>query len=247
MAELVSERAGAERWVRLGGLAWLLGVIQFVATMIVVQLAWTHPYNPLQNAVSDLGAVTCHENPMGTSFVCSPWHVAFNVSIIAFGILVAAGAIAARPGLPPGRIAQCGAAVLVVAGVGAVLVGVFPEDVQGVAHSLGALLAFVGSSIALILLGIAMSRRRGWGGYRALSLGCGVFSGGVIVASNVSENWGPVGFGGLERLIVAPALLWLFVVGIRLSRGTSLEGSTGDTARGRVRPPATLAGELRAP
>ena len=214
----------ASRAVRLGGIAWILGVVQFLIAMVAVQLAWTHPYNPLQNAVSDLGAVSCRENAMGTSFVCSPWHVLFNVSIIVFGILVAAGAVAVRPALPPGRVARCGVAVLVVAGIGAALVGIFPEDVQGVAHSLGALLAFVGSSAALILLGIAMSGRPAWAGFRALSLGCGIFSGGVIIASNLSENWGPVGFGGLERLIVAPALLWLFVVGVRLSRGTSLEG-----------------------
>lgn len=200
--------------VRIGGLLWIVGAIQFVIAMIVVQLAWTTPYNLAENAISDLGAAHCAENAMGTSYVCSPLHVVFNVSIVLLGILIAAGVVGARSAFPPGRVARAGTIVLVIAGVGATMVGVFPEDVQGVAHSLGALLAFVGAAAALVLFGISMIGDSSWNGYRQLSFACGILSGGTIVASNISEQWGPLGFGGLERLIVAPALLWLVVVGL---------------------------------
>ncbi len=203
---------------RIGGAVWLAAAVQFVLAMIVVQLAWTHPYDLLQNAISDLGAVTCHENPMGTSYVCSPLHAVFNGSIIGFGILVAAAALAARPAFPSGRVSTVATVSLIVAGGGAILVGVFPEDVYGVGHGIGALLAFVGSSLALILFGVAMTHDPGWARYRLFSFACGAVSGGTIIASNISENWGPVGFGGLERLILAPALLWLAVVGLGLAR-----------------------------
>ncbi len=211
-------RHRAPRRALWGALLWIAGSVQFVLAMIVVQLAWTTPYDIWTNAVSDLGAVTCAENAMGTSYVCSPLHVVFNVSIILFGLCIAVGAVAVRPSLPSGRIGTAGVAVLIVAGIGAALVGIFPEDVQGVGHALGALLAFVGASVALILLGVAMSGEPRWARFRLLSLGCGIVSGGTIVVSSVVPMIGPLGFGGYERLIVAPALLWLLVVGTVLAR-----------------------------
>ncbi len=238
---LVRRPPGA-RFVSVAGICWILGAVQFVIAMIVVQLAWTHPYNVLQNAVSDLGAVTCHENPMGTSYVCSPLHGVFNISIIAFGALVAVGALAVRKAFPPGRSAPSARATLVIAGCGAALVGIFPEDVYGVGHGIGALFAFVGSSIALILFGVAMTGRPFWRRYRILSFGCGAVSGGTIIASNISENWGPVGFGGLERIILAPALLWLVVVGAVLARYAPALGSDRERSAPRAVGPDSTRG-----
>lgn len=212
--------------LRLGGLAWLVGAVQFVVAMAVTQLAWTTPYSLLTNAVSDLGAVTCHENPMGTSYVCSPLHALFNGSIIVFGALVVVGTWAVRPLLPRGRVATAGAALLVVAGLGAGIVGLFPEDTVGVAHGVGALLAFVGSAGALAALGIAMNRDPRWAGYEALTSGCGAISTGVLVTSLFRTEYGPLGFGGTERLLLAPALLWLAIVGARLVWKPRLPGPT---------------------
>ncbi len=209
----------APRRVRLGGWLWLVGAVQFVVAMVVVQLAWTTPYDVLNNAISDLGAVSCRENPMGTSYVCSPWHAVFNASIIGFGALVAVGAILVLPLLPRVRTATAGSILLVVAGIGAAIVGLFPEDTVGAAHGLGALLAFGGSAAALILLGVSMTGHPRWVGLRWLTLGCGAISGGTLIASLFRDQYGPLGFGGLERLIVAPALLWLVVVGVRIVGG----------------------------
>jgi hypothetical membrane protein len=203
--------------VRLGAVLWIAGAVQFVLTMVVVQLAWTTPYDIATNAISDLGAVSCAENSMGTSYVCSPLHVVFNASIILFGVLVAVGALATRPGFPPTRSSAWASPILVVAGSGALLVGLFPEDTIGTLHALGATMAFVGSSAAMLLFAVSMSGRPRWSGYRQLSLGCGLFSGATIVASGIRESWGPIGFGGLERMIVAPAILWLMVLGARLA------------------------------
>ena len=33
-----------------------------------------------------------------------------------------------------------------------------------------------------------------------------------------AKTWGPLGVGGMERLIVAPVLLWALVAGIHLVR-----------------------------
>ncbi len=215
------ESSPASRSVRLGGVLWLVGAVQFVVAMLVVQLAWTTPYNVLDNAISDLGAVSCHENPMGTSYVCSPLHAVFNASIIGFGALVAVGAILVFPVLPRVRAAMGGVVLLIVAGIGASIVGLFPEDTVGAAHGLGALLAFGGSAAALVLLGISMTGHPRWTGWRLLTLVCGVISGGTLIASLFRTEYGPLGFGGLERLIVAPALVWLVVIGARIVGGSS--------------------------
>ncbi len=209
---------GTLRNVRLGGLLWTVGAVQFLVAMIVVQLAWTTPYDVLTNAISDLGAVGCRENAMGTSYVCSPLHVVFNVSIVVFGAFVALGTMADSPAFPRAKSATAGSSLLLVAGIGAAIVGVFPEDTVGAAHGIGALLAFGGSAAALVLLGISMTHDRRWAGYRGFTLACGAVAGGVLVASLVRSEYGPVGFGGLERLILAPALLWLGVVGVRFAR-----------------------------
>lgn len=150
----------------------------------------------------------------------------FNGSIIVFGALVVVGTWAVRPLLPRGRVATAGAALLVVAGLGAGIVGLFPEDTVGVAHGVGALLAFVGSAGALAALGIAMNRDPRWAGYEALTSGCGAISTGVLVTSLFRTEYGPLGFGGTERLLLAPALLWLAIVGARLVWKPRLPGPT---------------------
>ncbi len=156
-------RFRAPRRVLGGALLWIVGSVQFLLAMVVVQLAWTTPYDIWTNAVSDLGAVTCAENAMGTSYVCSPWHVLFNASIVVLGLLLAVGTLEARARLPKGRAGMAGSVLLIVSGIGAATVGIFPEDVQGVPHSIGALLAFVGAGAAMVVYAPRCGRSRSGG------------------------------------------------------------------------------------
>jgi hypothetical membrane protein len=199
---------------------WLLGSLQFIVAMIVVQLAWTgHPgYSLSANYISDLGNTHCGPWPSATSpDLCSPWHDVFNGSVIVLGILVILGVLLVRTGFPPRRTSAFGRLLIAVAGIGPIGVGVFPENVNGTVHGIASLLAFVVGSLALIVLGLAMFRDTRWNGYRAYTILSGLLGlvASILFAVGIDAGLGP---GGMERLIVAPLLLWLIVASVHLLR-----------------------------
>jgi hypothetical membrane protein len=211
------ERYGplVHRSVRHGAILWIVGVVQFIVGMIVTQLGWTTPYSLTQNYISDLGAAHCGE--LAGRYVCSPWHLVFDTSIVILGILLIFGAILVRTAFPPRSTRTVGLGLLVVAGIGAIGVGLSPEDVNLKVHTVSALLAFAGSGLALIVLGFAMFRDTRWDGFRAYSMLSGLV-GLIALVLFVAGTYGPLGVGGMERLIVAPVLLWALVCGIHLAR-----------------------------
>jgi hypothetical membrane protein len=218
-----TERHGplVHRSVHHGAILLLVGALEFIVGMAVTQVGYGSSYSLTQNYISDLGATKCGVFHGASSLVghyaCSPWHDVFNVSIILLGLLLIFAAILIRTAFPARRSRSIGLVLLVVAGFGAMGVGFSPEDVDILVHSVSAFLAFAGGGFALILLGFAMFRDTRWDGYRAYT----VLSGLVALIALVlfaAKVYGPLGVGGMERLIVAPILLWAIVVGIHLAR-----------------------------
>jgi hypothetical membrane protein len=209
------------RSVRPGSVAWLVASIQFIGAMIVAQLGWTTSYSLSGNTISDLGVVQCGQltSPeTGVSlYVCSPWHVVFNASVILFGLLVILGSVLVASGFPRGRSRSLGLGLLCLAGIGAIGVGLFPEDVNQSAHAISSLFAFVGSGVAMILLSQAMTGDSRWDGFRAYSLLSGLITI-IALILYLAGIYGPLGVGGLERVIVALILLWLMLAGSHLMR-----------------------------
>jgi hypothetical membrane protein len=219
----LGERYGplVHRSVHHGALLWLVGVLQFIAAMIVTQLGWTSSYSLSQNYISDLGAVHC--GPFDGRYVCSPWYELFNVSIILLGLLIILGALLLRTAFPARGSRTVGLGLLVVAGLGSIGVGVFPEDVNLTAHTISATCAFVGANLALIVLGLAMFRDTRWQGYRAFSVLCGLVGFvALFLYAGKAYQWGGFwadwGVGGMERTIVAPVLLWALLASVHLLR-----------------------------
>jgi len=217
------ERLGplVHRSVHHGAILLLVGAIEFIVGMAVTQIGYGSSYSLTQNYISDLGATKCGVFHGATSLVghyaCSPWHVVFNASIVILGILLVLAAILIRTAFPARRSRTIGLALLVLAGFGAMGVGFSPEDVDIVVHSASAFLSFAGGGIALIVLGFAMLRDTRWDGYRAYTMLSGLVAL-VALVLFVAKSYGPLGVGGMERLIVAPILLWAIVVGIHLVR-----------------------------
>jgi hypothetical membrane protein len=210
------------RSVHHGAILWIVGVLQFLVAMVVVQLAWSNPsYSLTQNYISDLGAVHC--GTFASHNVCSPLHEVFNGSIILLGLLLILGVLLLPTAFPNRSSRRVGLGLLVVAGIGAIGVGLSPEDYNLTVHSISALLSFVGGGLALIVLGFAMFRDTRWDGYRAFSIlsglvalvALGLFLGGAYHWGGIWSDWG---VGGIERLVVAPVLLWALVAGIHLVR-----------------------------
>ncbi|MGD0588445.1 MAG: DUF998 domain-containing protein [Thermoplasmata archaeon] len=215
-----AERYGplVHRSVRHGALVLVVGTLQFIVAMVVAQMGWTVPYSLRTNYISDLGAVNCGFFPASSShYVCSPWHLVFNVSIVIMGLLIVLAVLLIRTAFPARRSRTIGLGLLALAGIGSIGVGLSPEDVNLTIHSLSAALAFVGGGLALLVLGFAMFRDTRWDGFRAYTVLSGLVAL-IAFALFTSGTYVGLGVGGMERLIAAPILLWSLVIGVHLAR-----------------------------
>ncbi len=216
------ERYGplVHRSVRHGAILLVLASLIFIAGMIVTQIGYESSYSLTQNYISDLGAAHCgvlagHSYDGG--YVCSPWHEVFMVTIVLLGILIVLAVILIRTGFPPRSTRTVGLALLAIAALGAIGVGFFPEDVNVRVHTLSAAIAFIAGNLALIVLGFAMFRDTRWDGFRAYTILSGLV-GLIALILFEAKAWGALGVGGMERLIVAPLLLWAILAGTHLAR-----------------------------
>jgi hypothetical membrane protein len=204
--------------VVLGGLAWLVGTLQYIVCQFVVATAWPTPYSLHDNFISDLGNTVCgpFAVPHGASIqVCSPEHAVMNASFVAIGILTLVGAVLLRRFWPSGKLATTGTVLLVVAGLGKIVVGLVPENTDTGLHLLGAFNIPI-ASVAIVLLSIAV--RRTSPGLAAVGIvlaalglvgtflsGAGQFSSALYLG---------LGVGGSERLAGYPGNLWMLIIGV---------------------------------
>lgn len=200
-----SESLLVSRSVHRGGLILFVAMLQFIVAMIVLQIGFPD-YSVLHNVISDLG-----------NTAISPWWPLFTVSSVLLGTLVIVAGIQIRSSFRPGPARTVGLALLLIAGIGAIGVGLDPENVRARIHVLSAGLAFIGGNIALILLAMAMRGFHHWHGFRIFSAVLGAIG---LVALCLFELriTGPLGVGGMERLIAFPLFVWGIVVGIHLLR-----------------------------
>ncbi|MGP8075393.1 MAG: DUF998 domain-containing protein [Thermoplasmata archaeon] len=207
------------RSVRWGGVLIVLGVVQFVVAMAWVQSKYGG-YSLLTNYISDLG-----------NTATSPLPAVFNVSIMILGLFALVGTLLAWGGFPRGGTRVVGLFLLLIASVAAVLVGLFPENVNPPVHDFVSLMVFLPGGLALVILAVGMREGTPWWGYRSFT----GFLGAITLASllyyaptqQYNTTFDP---GLIERLIVAPILLWGFVAGIHLARLPRFSPSVSTTA-----------------
>ncbi len=176
-----------------GALALLVRPV-YIATEFVVAAGTTGGYSFVADSVSRLGEVGCSET------YCSPRHQLMNGSFVAFGVLLAGGAVLlARP------LGTWVTGLLVVSGLSSVATGLAPLDQDATVHAIAATPLFVAQPIALLVLGNRLRNERPRLAGALLTTG-GVAS--VSAVSFVLSGDGPVS-GGLERLALWPVLLGL--------------------------------------
>lgn len=204
--------------VVLGAASWALSIVFFVVQAIA-QAAFARPYDIATNLISDLGNTAC--GPV----ICSPLHAVMNVTFIVVGGLHWLGAIATQAAWPRRPVSSVGRALVAFAGVGLILAGAAPENVQGAVHARGALLGPISLNLAMIVLGLSIM-----GAWRPLG-----------IAALIAGVIGLVGFGlfltaaippGLaERLADYPGAVMVVVFGIFLlvssARGRPSNSRTG--------------------
>lgn len=183
----------------LGSLAWLLTLQFFV--LEAVAIARFPGYSRTGQVISDLGTDL------------SPGAALMNASFIAQAGLIIAGAVLLFPALVGlgGRLAVV---LLCAAGVGTLLVGLFPSDTGGAIHTVGAVLYLLGGGLGLLALAYGVRPRSEAVGTTLAVLGLVGVLATVLFGAFVT---GPLGRGGIERLAayvlpvalaVAAVLLW---------------------------------------
>ena len=177
----------AARW----GAVALLVRPAYVAAELVVAAATTGSYSLLADSVSRLGESGC------AAAYCSPRHDLMNGSFVAFGVLLAGGAVLLTRSVGP-----VVTGLLVVSGLSSVATGLAPLDRDVTLHAIAAGPLFVAQPAALLLLGARVAEERPRLG-RALQV-TGAVTGAAALGFVLGGD-GPV-TGALERLALWPVL-----------------------------------------
>ncbi|MFE4874314.1 DUF998 domain-containing protein [Streptomyces sp. NPDC056682] len=190
-------------------------MVQFFVIHGIAESAWARPYSWARNNISDLGNAHCAVQPdPEPRYICSPEHGLMNVSFVALGVLFVVGAALTGGVLwRRGRAAAVARLLLPGAGVGFVLAGLAPADVNENQHVLGALFIMAAGNIGLVVAGFGLAEHvpttLRWGtsllGVAALTA-FGLF---------LSHRYLGLGMGGMERVAALPLLFWALAVGVR--------------------------------
>jgi hypothetical membrane protein len=205
----VQARLGAG--VVVGAGCWLLTVAYFIVQPVVAA-AWEPPYDLAANTISDLGITGCGDFRQFDDrvlYACSPRHALMNTVLVLVGLLTSAGALLTRALWPRRRLTTVGVGFVVLAGVGGILLGLAPADVNLAAHGAGALLQ-VPVAVGPLLLGVAAWSVRP--GVAAFSLGCGVVGSAACLLFFSRSDLG-LGLGVMERLAFDPLTVWTTALG----------------------------------
>jgi hypothetical membrane protein len=203
----VTDRLGplVRRSVHVGALALVVAAAQFVVAMIAVESQFPG-YSLTSNYISDLG-----------NTATSKYWFVFSASIIAFGVLALLGLWLIRTAFREKSSRTIGLGLLMVGAVSAILVGCFPENLEAGVHTVVSDTTFFGSGLGLIVLTFAMLRDTRWDRLRLYTLVSGVITM-IAIGVAAAGRQGALGVGGIERVIVAPVILWAIVAGIHLAR-----------------------------
>ena len=203
----VEEKGLARRsdsMTRVGMVLWT-ACLQFFLAEQVVRLSWTLPYSFASNYVSDLAATAC------SALVCSPWHALMNFSFVLQGLLIMGGALLTWRRWT--GLARTGICLLLVCGVGVVVVGLVPEDVNSGLHRSGAALHFLGGGLGMMAVGFSLRR---WFGWISAAAGVGVIAATVALGEGGAAWAEEVGAGTLERVAAYGIAGWMVAAGTYL-------------------------------
>ena len=142
-----SHGTDASRYLRIGGILAIIAATQWIIGVFIAQ-AYYPNYSITQNDLSDLGA-TCHNATMPTPGSCvifQPSSIIWNTVLSLLGIMTMASAYMIYRGLGNRLLST----LLGLFGLGALIAGVVPENVDLTTHGLGALVSFVAGATAAV-------------------------------------------------------------------------------------------------
>ncbi|CAN5431863.1 DUF998 domain-containing protein [soil metagenome] len=192
----------------IGPLLWIFSIQYFVAQVIVMRAWEPGTFSLRGNTISDLGNTTC--GTYAGRVVCSPRHGLMNVSFILLGVCMFFGALGIYRLVGPRTLHKLGYGTLALAGIGTIMVGLFPENTIGLLHGIGASMPFLIGNTGMLILGVSTASPR-W--LRIYTFASGAFAL-VALILFVTGAYSVLGIGGTERLTAYPQTIWLMVCGL---------------------------------
>ena len=211
MKRLKIVKVFTDRYPLIGPIMWILSVQYFIVQLIVAK-AWSMPYSLASNTISDLGNTYC--GIYSGRYICSPLHSFMNGSFIILGLFMTLGSMFIYQEFRETSLAFIGFGFLLLAGIGTLLVGLFPENTNGTLHIIGAILPFLIGNAGITILGYALQVAKSLRFYSILS---GVVSL-IALVFFTSHHYLGIGIGGMERITAYPQTVWLFVFGVYMSK-----------------------------
>jgi len=179
---------------RVAGTILLVGLTQFILFLQVAEDLYPK-YSTSQNYISDLGA-TCSP-AFDKCSIFQPSSFIFNSSTILLGILVIISAYFLQKSFNR----KLFSIFILLAGIGVLGVGLFPET-TGIIHLIVAFIGFIFMGLAALM------------SYRIVQPPlsyASIILGGLTLIDLIlftSGNYFGLGIGGMERMIVYPAIVW---------------------------------------
>jgi hypothetical membrane protein len=199
------------RYPLVGPTIWVTS-LQYFVTQLGVAAGWPRPYSWTKNAISDLGNTAC--GSYAGRYVCSPYYTWMNASFVVLGATMVAGSFLIDEGFRKSIASRVGFWFMTLAGLGTIMVGLFPENVWGNLHTLGAVLPFLIGNIGLVILGLSLDLNNKIKIYTLIS-GLAAL---IALPLFYTKNYLGLGLGGMERVVAYPQTIWLIVFGIYVSR-----------------------------
>ncbi len=188
----------------LAGALIFIGAAQCVLALLVAEALFPG-YSVANNAISDLGAY-CRAN--GTACqVYQPSATIFNASMVMLGVTTIVGVFFGRH-----TLRMVPAVLIILAGAGAIGVGLFPETSGGF-HTAFSYFTFGFGSLAVLSFA---AFERGPFRYLSVALAMIAVAASILLTSrllSVDGTWHGLGYGAVERLIAYPLLIWLLGLG----------------------------------
>lgn len=201
-----------DRYPLLGPGVWIFAIQYFIVQMVVAR-SWKPPYSWRFDTISDLGNSAC--GTFNGRAVCSSLHVLMDISFVVLGALMTAGSLLIYQEFRKNRGTLVGFSMMALAGLGTILVGLFPENVSSTLHVAGATMPFLVGNVALVVLSFALQRVNVL--LRAYTFVSG-FVALVALGFLVGHHYGKLGDGGVERIVAYPQTVWLIIFGLYMSR-----------------------------
>lgn len=199
----------------LGPIMWVASLQYFIVQPIVAW-AWAPQYSWTDNVISNLGNTGCQQQL--AQAVCSPLAPLMNTSFIVLGLTMLAGAVLLYFQYQKSPVRLAGFSMAALGGIGTVLVGLFPENTNGILHFIGAILALGVANLGLVALSFGLKSEPNWLRLYAFFTGVVGLVALVLFGLGVHE---PLGVGTTERLASYPYTMWLIVYGAYLATRTA--------------------------